>query len=112
VVSGNGPLLVEVRWVANPLRGDKFEQAWLPAAEAVLDYGATHWAFYRAKDGLLDFIQHAVVPDKESWERYWYSDEIGAARGEAGGLYQVPLQPTFHYIVGSGSAADAPQGVA
>jgi len=105
-MAGDEPFLVEVRWVANPLRGDAFEEAWTPAAEAALDYGATYWAFYRAKDGLLDFIQHAVFRDKESWERYWYSDEIGTARAEASGLFQVPLLPTFHYIVGEGAASD------
>ncbi len=102
------PMLVEIRWVANPFRGDAFEEAWLPVAEAVLDYGATHWSFYRAKDGMLDFIQHALFPDKESWERYWYSDEIGTARTEATGLFQVPVLPTFHHVVGSGTTRDAP----
>jgi hypothetical protein len=105
-----GPYLVEIRWTANPLRGDKFEAAWAPVAEAALDYGATGWAFYRAADGKLDFIQHAVFPDKESWERYWYSDEIGAARAEASGLYQVPLLPTYHYIVGSGESSAVSAG--
>ena len=28
-------------WHANPFRGDKFESAWRPAAEAAIDYGAT-----------------------------------------------------------------------
>ncbi|MDQ3720048.1 MAG: hypothetical protein M3350_04595 [Actinomycetota bacterium] len=101
------PVLVEIRWVANPFRGEAFEDAWMPAAEAALDYGATYWSFYRAKDGLLDFTQHALVPDKESWERYWYSEEIATARTEASGLYQVPVLPTFHQIVGSGSSLDA-----
>lgn len=105
-----GPYLVEIRWVANPLRGDKFEAAWAPAAEAVLDYGATSWSFYRDADGLLDFTQHALFPDKESWERYWYSDEIGHARAEASGYYQVPIQPTFHYIVGSGHTTEVSAG--
>ena len=41
----------------DPFRGDRFAEGWLPAAEAVLDYGATQWAFCRAKDGRLDFIQ-------------------------------------------------------
>ena len=101
-----GPYLVEVRWTANPLRGDKFEAAWLPAAEAALDYGATHWALYRLSDGKLDFVQHAVFPDKESWERYWYSDEIGQARADAASLYQVPLLPTLYYVAGEGSAKE------
>ena len=102
------PILVEIRWVANPFRGEAFEAAWLPAAEAALDYGATHWSFYRAMDGLLDFTQHALVPDKDSWERYWYSEEIATARAESSGLYQVPVLPTFHAMVGSGSTLEAP----
>jgi hypothetical protein len=102
------PVLVEIRWVANPFRGDAFEEAWLPVAEAALDYGATGWAFYRAKDGLLDFIQHAVFPAKLDFERYWYSEEISEARARASGLYQVPILPTYHIIVAVGSTAPAP----
>ena len=75
------PVLVEVRWAANPFRGDRFAEGWLPVAEAALDYGATSWAFYRAQDGRLDFIQHAIFPSKADFERYWYSEtvEIGRA---------------------------------
>ncbi|MGI8659454.1 MAG: hypothetical protein ACR2LH_00210 [Thermoleophilaceae bacterium] len=96
-------MVVEIRWVANPFRGDRFEAAWLPAAEAVLDYGATGWAFFRALDGKLDFTQLAFFPTKLDFERYWYSEEIADARERASGLYQVPLLPTFHQIVGEGS---------
>jgi hypothetical protein len=109
----DGGIAVHVKWVANALRGDRFQEIWLPAAEAVLDYGATGWAFFRAKDGLLDFAQWAFVPTKEHWENYWYSDEIGEVRAEAVGLYQVPLLPTFHIIVGMGSLVpDAAAGTA
>ena len=96
-------IAVHIRWVANPFQGDRFERIWLPAAEAVLDYGATGWAFFRAKDGMLDFMQWAFVPTKQEWERYWYSDEIGEARSRAVGMFQVPLLPTFHQIVGMGT---------
>jgi len=104
-------ILVEVPWAANPFRGDRFEAAWLGAAEAVLDYGATGWAFYRALEGMLDFTQLAFVPSKLVWERYWYSEEISEARERASGLYQVPLLPTFHRIVGEGSLAPAAVGL-
>jgi hypothetical protein len=102
------PILAEIRWAANPFRGDKFAQGWLPAAEAVLDYGATSWAFYRAGEGRLDFIQHAIFPSKADFERYWYSETVAEIRTELAGYYQVPLLPTFHEIVGSGSAETAP----
>lgn len=101
-------IAVEIRWVANPFRGDKFEEAWLPAAEAALDYGATGWAFFRAEEGLLDFTQFAFFPTKLDFERYWYSEEIADARAQASGLYQVPLLPTFHRITGMGTLSPAP----
>jgi hypothetical protein len=103
------PVLVEIRWPINPFRGDKFAEGWLPVAEAAVDYGATSWAFYRALDGRLDFIQHAVFPSKADFERYWYSKTVAEARTELSGYYQVPLLPTFWETVGSGSTAPAPQ---
>ena len=98
-------IAVHIRWIANPFRGDRFEQLWLPAAEAVLDFGGTGWAFFRAKDGMLDFMQWAFVPTKDHWDRYWYSEEIGEVRAAVVGLHQVPVLPTFHNIVGMGTLA-------
>ncbi len=85
-----------VQWVANPFRGDKFEAAWLPVAEAALDYGATGWAFFRAHEGCSTSSQFAFFETKLDWERYWYSEEISEARAEASGLYQVPLLPATY----------------
>jgi hypothetical protein len=107
-VSEQAGIGVEVKWAANPFRGDQFEALWLPAAEAALDYGATGWAFFRSKDGLLDFVQWAFFPESIDWDRYWYSEEIAAARAKASGLYQVPLLPKFYRIAGIGSLTPAP----
>jgi hypothetical protein len=98
----DGPVLVQIKWVANPFRGDKFDEAWRPAAEAVLKYGATWWAFLRAADGRLDFIQLAMFNDKLDFDRYWYSEEIAEARALAAGLYQVPVLPSFWEVSGIG----------
>ena len=106
-------IAVHIKWVANPFRGDKFAAGWLPGAAAVLDYGATEWSFYRAKDGRLDFLQTATFPSKAHFERYWYSERIAELRAELGGTYQVPLLPTFHESVGAGRAIElspAPAG--
>lgn len=100
-------LAVMVPWVANPFRGDKFEAAWRPAAEAALDFGASGWAFFRSREGGLDFTQWAFFDGKADWERYWYSDEIGEARMNAAGLFQVPLLPVYFTIVGMGSLSPA-----
>jgi hypothetical protein len=97
---------VLIRWPINPFRGDRFAEEWLPAAEAVLDYGATEWTFTRAVDGRLDFIQTAVFPSKADFERYWYSEEISEKRVEIAGIYQVPLVPTLWEVVGAGEATE------
>lgn len=100
-----GSGLVEVKWIANPFRAEKFEQAWLPAAEAALDYGATSWALVRSREDQQLFTQYATFPDKLSFERYWYSEELAEARAEASGLFQVPVLPVWHTVVGSGAVA-------
>ena len=106
--AGANGVVVQIKWVANPFRGDKFEEAWLPAAEAVLKYGATWWAFLRAADGRLDFVQLAFFPNKGDFDRYWFSEEIAEARALASGLFQVPVLPTYHEVAGSGELAPAP----
>jgi hypothetical protein len=98
----DGGIAAESNWAVTPFRGDKFEQAWLPAAEAALDYGATGWALFRNKDGRLDFTQYAFFPSKLDFDRYWYSEEIAEARALASGLFQVPVLPAFWEVSGIG----------
>ena len=105
--AGGGTMVV-IKWVANPFRGDKFEEAWRPASEAVLKYGATWWALLRAADGRLDFTQLALFPSKLDFDRYWYSEEIAEARALASGLFQVPVLPTLHEVPGLGAMAPQP----
>ena len=94
--------VVVILWHANPFRGDKFEDAWRPAAAAALDYGATYWAFMRSQDDPLDFMQIAAFSDKTEFERYWLSEEIAEARAEAMGLFQVPVLPMWLRAVDAG----------
>ncbi|MGE5636260.1 MAG: hypothetical protein ACM3UV_04870 [Nocardioidaceae bacterium] len=101
-------VFVEIRYAANPFRGDRFEAAWGPVAEAAIDYGATYWALLRNDDGRLDFLQHAIFPSKADFERYWYSERVAQARTECSGLYQVPLLPTFWEVAGVGATEPAP----
>ena len=95
-------ILVHIPWHVNPFRGERFVEGWADAAEAVLDYGAVSWGFYRAIDGRLDFIQDAVFPSKAHFERYWYSEEIAAKRIELQGYFNVPVLPEFYEVVGEG----------
>jgi hypothetical protein len=96
-------VFVQIRWHANPFRGDKFATAWAPAAEAALDFGASYWALLRSKEGGAKFTQQAIFDSEADFDRYWYSEEIAAARVQASGLYQVPLLPKFYRIAGIGS---------
>ena len=100
-----GESLVMILWHTNPFRGDRFEDAWRPAAEAALDYGASSWAFFRSKDDPLDFIQLASFAEKIDFDRYWYSEEISEARAEASGLFQVPVLPQWLRVVDAGELA-------
>jgi hypothetical protein len=102
-----GDSVVFILWHANPFRGDKFEDAWRPSAEAALDYGASSWAFFRSKDDPLDFAQMAVFESKSAFDRYWYSEEISEARAEASGLYQVPILPQWLRVVDGGAVVPA-----
>ena len=97
-------ILVHIPWHVNPFRGDKFAEGWAPAAEAVLDFGATQWSFARNLDGRLDFVQRAIFPSKAHFERYWYSERMAELRIELAGCYQVPILPTFWEVVGAGEA--------
>ena len=96
-------VFVEITWQINPFRGEKFLKVWTPAAEAALDYGASYWALLRSQEGGLEFRQQAVFSTRGDFDRYWYSAEIAEARIEAQGLYQVPLLPVYHTIVGAGT---------
>jgi hypothetical protein len=97
-----GDTVYSILWHANPFRGDKFEDAWRPAAEAAIDYGATAWAFWRSKDDPLDFTQVAVFRTKLDFERYWFSEQLAEARAEASGLFQVPVLPLSFRVVDAG----------
>lgn len=104
-----GGKVVEIGWVANPYRGDEFEAAWLPAAEAVLRYGATGWAFFRTVDGNLNFTQLAFFEDKDDFERYWLSEEVAEHRVKAAGMHQVPVNYKWYTVEGAGSFVAPPE---
>jgi hypothetical protein len=94
--------MVIINWVANPFRGDRFEEAWRPAAEAATRYGASAWAFTRSRDDPLSFMQVAVFENKMDFDRYWFAEEIAEARVQVGGLFQVPVLPIWYECVGWG----------
>lgn len=105
-MSGDQFSFVLINWVANPFRGDKFEEGWAPAAAAAANYGASAWAFTRSKDDTLSFMQVAVFETKMDFDRYWFSNEIAEARVRCSGMYQVPILPIWYRSVGYGMISD------
>jgi len=103
-------IVARIIWHVHPFRGDVFAEVWLPAAEAVLDYGAVSWGFYRALDGRLDFIQEATFPSKAHFERYWYSETVAELRVQLQGYFNIPLVPEFYEVVGEGKAVTLAPG--
>jgi hypothetical protein len=106
VIGAPGATLLQIDWIINPFRAEKFEKIWAPAAEAVLDYGATGWALLRSTEDPLHFVQLALFADKLDFERYWQSQEISDYRVQITGLFQVPLQPVWYTVEGTGSLVE------
>jgi hypothetical protein len=103
-----GDTILEINWITNPFRAEKFRNIWLPAAAAVLDFGATGWAFIRSTDDPQHFVQLGLFADKLDFERYWYSPEISDYRVQATGLFQVPIQPIWYTVEGTGEIVPEP----
>jgi hypothetical protein len=107
MIGAPGDSLVQINWMTNPFRAEKFRALWLPAAEAVLDYGARGWALLRSGDDPQLFIQLGLFDNKVDFDRYWYSQELSDYRVQATGLFQVPVLPFWLTVEGSGQIIGA-----
>jgi len=107
VIGQPGDQFVQIDWLINPFRAEKFAAIWLPAAEAVLDFGATGWAFIRSMEDPQHFVQLALFADKMDFDRYWLSPQISDYRVQAAGLFHVPILPIWLTVEGSGQIIGA-----
>ena len=90
-----------IDWHVHPMRAERWWEAWRPAAERALSFGASSYSLTRSEDDPLHFRQSAVWERREDFERYWASDEISAARQEVMSLYNKPLLPSWHTLLAS-----------
>ena len=72
-----------IDWHVHPFRADRWFEIWEPAAQRALAFGAKSWTLTRSIDDPLLFRQTTVWDNRDDFERYWYSDEVSATRGEA-----------------------------
>ena len=73
-----------------------------------LEFGAKGYAFLRMKEDQAIFTQLAFFEEGLDFERYWYSERVSDARAQASGLFQVPVVPAWHKVVGFGSRVLSP----
>ncbi len=88
-----------IDWRIHPFQRDRWLEAWLPAAERAMAFGARGWSLTRSIDDPLHFRQTILWDDKEGFERYWASDEVSAARQQVMSSYNKPLLPTWHAVI-------------
>jgi quinol monooxygenase YgiN len=86
-------------WHITPLRADRWLDLWEPAAARMPAFGAKSWSLIRSHDDPLHFVQTSIWESRADFERYWYSEEIGAARATIIDLYDIPLLPEWHTLI-------------
>ena len=95
------PEVCYIEWHVTPFRADRFLEIWRPAAARALAFGASSWSLTRNIDDPLHIRQATVWEDRDDFQRYWYSDEIAAAREEAANYFGLPVLPVWHSLVGA-----------
>jgi len=86
-------------WHVAPFRADRFLDVWEPAAARMPAFGAKSWSLTRSTDDPLAIRQTSTWESRSDFERYWFSEEIEAARTAAINLYDLPILPTWHTLV-------------
>lgn len=86
-------------WHITPFRADRWLDVWEPAAARMPAFGARSWSLIRSTEDSLSFRLTSVWDDRGDFERYWYSDEIAAAREKVINCYDLPLLPVWHTLV-------------
>jgi hypothetical protein len=98
--STNGRLeVVYVEWHDNPFRAELWYEIWEPAAARAMAFGAKGWSLTRNVEDPLHFRQASLWENHDDWDRYWYSDEVSALRGEAVNYYNKPVLPVWHTLI-------------
>ena len=88
-----------LEWHVAPFRADRWLDVWEEAAAKMPAYGAKSWSLTRSKDDPLAFRQTSIWENRADFERYWFSEEIEAARTAVIGYYDIPILPTWHTLV-------------
>jgi hypothetical protein len=88
-----------IDWHVAPFRADRFLDLWEPAAARMPAFGAKSWSLIRSIDDPLHFQQSSTWERRADFERYWFSDEIEAARAQVIDFHGIPVLPAWHTLV-------------
>jgi len=88
-----------IDWHVAPFRADRFLDLWEPAAARMPAFGAKSWSLIRAVDDPLHLRQSSTWERRADFERYWFSDEIEAARAQVIDFHDIPVLPAWHTLV-------------
>lgn len=95
------PEVCDIDWHVTPFRAERWFEAWHPAAARCAAFGAKSWTLTRSQDDPLAFRQSMVWESRADFERYWFSEEVAAARQRVIELYDKPLLPSWHTLLAS-----------
>jgi heme-degrading monooxygenase HmoA len=105
-----------IEWRVHPFRSDRWLEAWSPALDRALAFGAKRAFLTRNYEDRLHFRQVTVWDSREDFERYWASDEIEALRQAALNYFNKPLLPVWHTmeidLAAGGDKAQEPEPAA
>ena len=85
-----------VEWHIAPFRRDRWLEIWTPALDRALAYGAQSAFLSRNEDDPLHIRQVTVWENRDDQQRWWFSDELSALRGEALPLFHKPVDQHWH----------------
>ena len=85
-----------VEWHVTPFRRDRFIEAWRPALDRALAFGARAAFLTRSEDDTLHLRQTTVWESRADQERWWFSDELVALRQGALPYYHKPVEQHWH----------------
>jgi len=95
-----------IEWRVHPFRSDRWLEAWSPALDRALAFGAKRAFLTRNYEDRLHFRQVTVWESRDDFERYWASDEIEALKLAALNYFNKPLLPVWHTMTIEATAGD------
>jgi len=94
---------VHIPWYSTAFRPDQLQAALAEVAPVALNYGALHYAVYRAHDDRYKFTHIVDFQTKAQWVAFWNGPEMVRFRTLHSSWYQVPVLYAPHDVAAEGS---------